>query len=97
MFMVYLFYQGLTMMVMYLFNLYQQPNFTKYLKANSMEKKDKIKTENWNPEKELRQLFRNNSDCYAQSDDVVLAITEDKFIELLTNLNSDEKWKLVNN
>lgn len=37
-------------------------------------------------EADLRQLFRNNSNCYAQSDDVVLAITEDKFIELVSEI-----------
>lgn len=34
-------------------------------------------------EKDLRQLFKNSSNCYAASDDVVLAIDEDTFIDII--------------
>lgn len=38
--------------------------------------------------KELRQLFQNRFDCYADSDTVVMAMTEDKFIETILEFNS---------
>ena len=39
---------------------------------------------------ELRQLFFNNSNCYADTDDIIPAITVDVFVELVSKItNSD--------
>lgn len=38
-------------------------------------------------EKELKQIFENNSNCYADSDEVIMAMDRDKFIEVLKELN----------
>ena len=37
-----------------------------------------------NKEMELRQLFKNRSDCYADAEDVIQAMTEDCFIDTVT-------------
>ena len=46
---------------------------------------------------ELSHLFRNNFDCYAdiKSKDVILAMTEEKFIEVIQKKIVDEKIKLI--
>jgi len=38
-------------------------------------------------EEYLRQLFKNRSDCYADADDVIQAMTESRFIEILKELD----------
>jgi len=37
-------------------------------------------------EEELRQIFKNKSNCYADSDEVIMAMDEDRFIEVLKEL-----------
>lgn len=46
-------------------------------------------------EKELRQEFDNHFDCYADTTDesVVLAMTQDRFVELVTRLFPDNIQK----
>lgn len=54
--------------------------------------------------KELRQLFKNNSDCYADTWDnygdipkqgeVIQAMTEDKFVELFESKLKEAEKKL---
>ena len=37
-------------------------------------------------EQKLREIFKNKSNCYADSDDVVQAIDEDRFVTLVTEI-----------
>lgn len=37
-------------------------------------------------EKELKQIFENRSNCYADSDEVIMAMDKDRFIEVLKEL-----------
>lgn len=37
-------------------------------------------------EEELKQVFKNRSNCYVDSDDIVLAMDEERFIEVLKEL-----------
>ncbi len=37
-------------------------------------------------EEELKQVFENNSNCYADSDEVVMAMDKERFIETLKEL-----------
>ena len=37
-------------------------------------------------EEELKQIFQNRSNCYADSDEVIMAMDSDRFIEVLTEL-----------
>lgn len=48
-------------------------------------------------EKELRQLFKNRSDCYADTEggEVIQAVTEDRFIEVLREVKILPIIKLV--
>ena len=43
----------------------------------------------------LRQVFKNKSDCYADSDDVVQAMTEDIFVEVCQAHNKELKAELL--
>jgi tRNA(Ile2) C34 agmatinyltransferase TiaS len=37
-------------------------------------------------EEELKQVFENRSNCYADSDEVIMAMDKDRFIEVLKEL-----------
>ena len=37
-------------------------------------------------EEELKQIFKNRSNCYADSDEVIMAMDEQRFIETLKEL-----------
>ena len=37
-------------------------------------------------EEELKQIFENRSNCYADSDEVIMAMDKDRFIEVLKEL-----------
>lgn len=47
-------------------------------------------------EQELRQLFRNRFSCYADTtdDSVVLAMDEDRFVEVVTQLKPETKEQI---
>ena len=34
-------------------------------------------------DKEIRQIFKNNFDCYADAENVEMAMTEDRFLEVV--------------
>ena len=51
-------------------------------------------------EQKLRQFFRNNSNCYADSDDIIQAMDEDCFIVMVNawqqrKIYSEENLKLA--
>ncbi len=46
----------------------------------------KFVMEEYHTEEELKQVFENNSNCYADSDEVVMAMDKERFIETLKGL-----------
>lgn len=46
-------------------------------------------------ETQLRQLFKNNSNCYADADDVIQAIDEDGFIDIINKYFQIENNELM--
>jgi hypothetical protein len=48
-------------------------------------------------EEELKQVFENRSNCYADSDEVIMAMDKDRFIEVLKELKILPIQRVSNN
>ena len=47
-------------------------------------------------EEELKQIFKNRSNCYADSDEVIMAMDEEQFIKVLKELKILSIQRVVN-
>jgi hypothetical protein len=65
-----------------------QTNITKEELIKKMKNKETLE------EAKLRQLFKNRSNCYADSEDVVQAMDEDCFIETINEWQQEQDKKL---